>query len=49
MYSQGSVYKNRVHFEFSGEDRFQIFTQKWLLGNMKYFVSQTEIIKVKWF
>ena len=25
--------------EFSGEARFQIFTQKWLLGNLKYFVS----------
>ena len=25
--------------QFSGEARFQIFTQKWLLGNIKYFVS----------
>ena len=25
--------------EFSGEARFQIFAQKWLLGNIKYFVS----------
>ena len=25
--------------EFSGEARFQIFTQKWLLGNTKYLVS----------
>ena len=25
--------------EFSGEARFQILTQKWLLGNIKYFVS----------
>ena len=25
--------------QFSGEAGFQIFTQKWLLGNIKYFVS----------
>ena len=25
--------------EFSGEVRFHIFTQKWLLGNINYFVS----------
>ena len=24
---------------FSGEARFQIFTQKWLLGNIKYLVG----------
>ena len=28
-----------VRLEFSGEARFQIFTQKWLLGNIKYFLS----------
>ena len=25
--------------EFSGEARFQILHKKWLLGNIKYFVS----------
>ena len=25
--------------EFSREAQFQIFKQKWLLGNLKYFVS----------
>ena len=37
-----SMWRNGVgnaRREFSGEARFQIFTQKWLLGNIKYFVS----------
>ena len=28
-----------ARLEFSGEARFQIFRQKWLLGNIKYVVS----------
>ena len=28
-----------ARLEFSGEAQFQIFTQKWLLGNIKGFVS----------
>ena len=28
-----------ARLEFSGEARFQIFTQKWPLGDIEYFVS----------
>ena len=29
----------RTRLKFSGKPQFQILTQKWLLGNIKYFVS----------
>ena len=38
MQSIGQTGVANGKLDFSGEARFQIFTQKWLLGNMKYFV-----------
>ena len=39
MQSMWQTGATNARFEFSGEARFQIFIQKWLLGNIKYFVS----------
>ena len=39
MQSTWQTVVSNAKLEFSGEARLQIFTQKWLLGNIKYFVS----------
>ena len=39
MQSTSQTWVANARLEFSGEARFQIFTRKWLLGNIKYFIS----------